>query len=138
MVPIDKVVFTREVAMFLVQLWFIVSVLNLCINCYCMDIAKPAFDVQQDCENIQAIQKGAITRDAAPEITVGSMAHAAVGRYSGEIIKKRVYLMVLIAVTICVDALRLYSRANDVDANLTKRFGVEYTFWKMVTQQGVD
>jgi len=138
MVPIDKVVFTREVAMFLVQLWFIVSVLNLCINCWCMDIAKPAFDVQRDCENIQAIQKGTITRDAAPEITVGSMAHAAVGRYSGEISRKRVSLMVLIAVTICVDALRLYYRSNDVDANLSKRFGVEYTFWKMVTQQGVD
>lgn len=66
------------------------------------------------------------------------MAHAAVGRYSGDISRKRISLMVLIAVTICVDALRLYHRADAVDANLTKRFGVEYTFWKMVMQQGVD
>ena len=44
-VSIDKVTFPRDVAMFLVQTWFIVSVLNLCINCFCMDITKPAFDV---------------------------------------------------------------------------------------------
>lgn len=54
-VNLDKVVFSRDVAMFLVQCWFIISVMNLCINCFCMDIAKPAFDVQRDAENILAI-----------------------------------------------------------------------------------
>lgn len=124
--------------MFLVQAWFIISVMNLCINCFCMDIAKPAFDVQRDAENILAIQKGTVARDAAPEITVGSMAHASVGTYSGQVNRKRVGLLILIAATILVDVVRLYHRADAVDENLTKRFGVEYTFWKMVTQEGVE
>ena len=47
-------------------------------------------------------------------------------------------MMLLIAVTICIDAFRLYHRSEAVESNLTTRFGVEYTFWKMVMQQGVD
>lgn len=41
----DKVVFSRETAMFLVQLWFIFSLIGLCLSCSWFDLAKPAFDV---------------------------------------------------------------------------------------------
>ena len=134
----DQTHFDRDTAMTLVGLWFTVSLLSLFLNCGCLRLAQPAFNVQRDAENILAIQKGQVARDAAPEISVGSMAHAAVGRYSGMIRSARMSIMILITVIAVVDTVRLYLTANAMDQWLKKSYGVEYDFWKLLNHDKVD
>lgn len=65
---IDKVEFSKDQALLLVGLWFIISVLNILMSCLCFDITRTSFNLERDVENLRLIQKGQVSRDSDPEL----------------------------------------------------------------------
>ena len=60
------------------------------------------------------------------------------GFYSTKVRGLTRFVLLMTIFTLILDAVRLYFSAKAVEQDLTKRFGVEYTFWKMITHDGYE